>query len=220
MRWVVVLFPEICACVAIGILIHYCYRRWPYRRSALRWVVAFFAGVICAWMISFGILMWRWDRSMDDWREEENFGALSDYALDCEPRWVREQLERLESGENGSGRSHGPWGGVNPMPAVAFANADATTDRACLETLRILLDAGGDPNTVLDSGETLLSLAIGSGRSREFVALLVESGADPCAPTADSEGVPPSAVHLLDLARESNDEAMVSLVEDLISRCD
>ena len=79
-----------------------------------------------------------------------------------------------------------------------------------LEALRVLLDAGADPNISSDGGESLATVA--RDRGYEEVAALIETARDRSVRTAPAEAS--LADHPIHLAAEANDEAAVRQLLD------
>jgi ankyrin repeat protein len=105
---------------------------------------------------------------------------------------VRRQLSAGAAGPAGAGVTGGPYG-WSPLLYQAYARHDPRVSRAAtLETARLLLDAGGDPNDgrfwhALPTPFTVLTGVLGYGEDRQpghphaiaFARLLLDRGADP-----------------------------------------
>jgi ankyrin repeat protein len=105
---------------------------------------------------------------------------------------VAEVRRQLAGGPAGASVTGGPYG-WSPLLYQAYARHDPDVDRAAtLETARLLLDAGADPNDgrfwhALPTPFTVLTGVLGYGEGRQpwhphaiaFARLLLERGADP-----------------------------------------
>lgn len=96
--------------------------------------------------------------------------------------------------------------GEKSASALSFASTTGN-----LETVRILLQHGADPNFVFPSG-TALSQAVQDGNV-EIVSLLLEFGADPNLVYTEPSGFPLGGVLPIEIAKKKKRTAIIELLE-------
>lgn len=93
-----------------------------------------------------------------------------------------------------------PKGEVVSVLRLSVGSADGADH--CLEVLALLLAAGGDATRV-ELGDPILVTAAVSARDPRVVRLLVEAGADPCAPLSSDPVGRIRTTSLVELAKRS-----------------
>ncbi|MGH1488207.1 MAG: ankyrin repeat domain-containing protein [Acidimicrobiales bacterium] len=108
--------------------------------------------------------------------------------------------------------------GVSAMQAAAAGGFDATPDGACVETLEVLLAAGGDPSRVSDGRTLVVDAVFASDPS--VISWIVDQGANPCLPLPELVAERYVVDTLVELAEaEGAPGAAAAIAEAMAAHC-
>jgi len=131
----------------------------------------------------------------------------------CDPDRVRALLD-----EGGDPNKVEDTSGSSAVSVAARGSGAARDGTGCLETLKVLIDAGGRFERIRSGASVLEMTAVGQG-DPDVVYWLVEQGADPCATLHDSVEDAYGVVTLAELARQEGQPAVADAIETVTASC-